>query len=129
LGVAPENLLNFVLEQEAKGDPVDSCYDPRQWDLNWDTYCFEDEGSYSYWFRSTERTAKEEEIKDSDTFLDTLLRGEDAWLPTWDYFPVSWSEDRSSYTFQSKKVKNSNFVRVDALHYTDELCKIFSIDC
>lgn len=119
-GVMPDNLLDFVMEREAAGNSVDSWYDPRQWDIDWDTYCFEDGYGYSYWFRSTERTATEEQIKDSDTFLDILFRGEDAWFPGADYALINWSEESGPCPLQAYKAEDSIFVRVDGLSYSHE---------
>lgn len=113
-GIVPENLLDFVIEREAAGNPVDAWYDPRQWDICWDTYYFEDWDGDSYWFRSTERTATKEQIRDSQTFLDTLLRDEEAWLPGADYAPITWSES-SLCPVQAYKAEGSIFIRVDVL--------------
>ena len=99
-GIAAEKFFQFAREREASGNPLPFGWNPNSWDI----YCIR--GYSSYQFRSSINKATEAEVIDTNKFLDTLLRHQNAWLPDWECLP---------YGGEHSQVNAEDFVRVDLI--------------
>ena len=77
--------------------------------IPWDTITTDNAGNQVL-FRSTVRSATDEQLKRPVSFLDDFLSRRGAWLPGWDYLP----DDQNGL---APRLRSSDLVRVDRLHF------------
>jgi hypothetical protein len=110
VGIDHKDLLEFVQQKEAQGDPLAANWDPRTWDIY-----FVDE-YHNYKFRSNKYKATIEEIQNEEVFLDKLFQLHDTWLPDWEYFPKMFPTLEGCEELNDLKLcVKENFVRVDVV--------------